>query len=270
MLYNLLIMQTFFLLIIGNLMAQPYDYYKPMALVNPGHFDAKEYSFTVGYDGGIDLNLSYTLPKNIALVAGGNVNVFNYNKKASVDYTIHNSNFSGLAGLGYFKHRQYKFFNIVEMFAGTRVSTVDNYIRKENSTSESSDDMTKAQYLTLFGQLQTNALKKKYGLFFASRITLNRYQNFEFYRRSKTQVSEISSSFNLLSLEPAFGVTIPINNIRTNMQFGVSLPIYSEDATITETYTASNTTNELVENYGDFYFFWRLSFTYLKTKWKLR
>jgi hypothetical protein len=266
----MLILLCLILLFNGNLKAQPIDYYKPMALVNPGHFDIKEYSFTIGYDGGIDLNFSYTLPKNIALVAAGNVNVFKYNRKASVDYTIHNNNFSGLAGLGYFKHRQYKFFNIVEMFVGARISSVDNYIRKENSTSESSDDMTKAEYLTIFGQLQTNALKKKYGLFFASRISLNNYQSFEFYRRSKTQISEISGSFNLLSLEPAFGVTIPINNIRTNLQLGVSLPIYSEDAIITETFTASNTTNEFIESYGDFYFFWRLSFTYLKTKWKLR
>jgi len=141
--------------------SQPYNYYKPLALVNPAHFDGKEYSLALGYDGGVDFNLSYSITKNVALFAGGNANAFAYPKKASVNYTIHNSNFSGLAGLGYFKHRQYNFFNIVELFAGGRISTVDNFVRKENSTSDSFDDFTQAQYFTLFGQLQTNAMKKK-------------------------------------------------------------------------------------------------------------
>jgi len=250
--------------------SQPYNYYKPLALVNPAHFDAKEYSLALGYDGGVDFNLSYSITKNVALFAGGNANAFAYPKKASVNYTIHNSNFTGLAGLGYFKHRQYNFFNIVELFAGGRISTVDNFVRKENSTSDSFDDFTQAQYFTLFGQLQTNAMKKKYGLLFASRISYNTYSLLEFYRRSRSQVSEATSPFGLLALEPAFGLTLPVKNIRFNLQLGVSLPVYSEETKITETFVASGATNDYTENYGDFYFFWRLNFSFLKTKWKLR
>jgi len=250
--------------------SQPYNYYKPLALVNPAHFDGKEYSLALGYDGGVDFNLSYSITKNVALFAGGNANAFAYPKKASVNYTIHNSNFSGLAGLGYFKHRQYNFFNIVELFAGGRISTVDNFVRKENSTSDSFDDFTQAQYFTLFGQLQTNAMKKKYGLLFASRISYNNYSLFEFYSRLRSRVYEATRPFGLLAMEPAFGLTLPVNNVRFNLQLGVSLPIYSPDVSITETRAVSGTTNETIENYGDFYFFWRLNFSFLKTKWKLR
>ncbi len=250
--------------------SQPYNYYKPLALVNPAHFDGKEYSLALGYDGGVDFNLSYSITKNVALFAGGNANAFAYPKKASVNYTIHNSNFSGLAGLGYFKQRQYNFFNIVELFAGGRISTVDNFVRKENSTSDSFDDFTQAQYFTLFGQLQTNAMKKKYGLLFASRISYNNYSLFEFYSRLRSRVYEATRPFGLLAMEPAFGLTLPVNNVRFNLQLGVSLPIYSPDVSITETRAVSGTTNETIENYGDFYFFWRLNFSFLKTKWKLR
>ena len=47
--------------------SQPYNYYKPLALVNPAHFDAKEYSLALGYDGGVILTF-LPITKNVALL----------------------------------------------------------------------------------------------------------------------------------------------------------------------------------------------------------
>jgi hypothetical protein len=268
--YSSLIAVFIFLLTNNGLKAQPNDYYKPRALITPGHYDYNQFTLTLGYDGGFDINLSYSLPKGIALIAAGNVNPLSHFRFGSVDYTIHKNDLSGMAGLGYYKNRKYKYFNVFEIYTGANISMVDNFVRWETSTLESNDRITKALYNTYFLQIQTNTIKEKYGFTLATRISMNHYRDFEYYLRSKTTTNVLSGSFNLFAAEPALGVFIPIRNFKANVQLGVSIPVYTQEAQMVETIVASNVIKNNVENYGEFYFFWRLSLYYIKSKHKIR
>ncbi|MFP4556272.1 MAG: hypothetical protein ACLFNU_05315 [Bacteroidales bacterium] len=242
--------------------AQPKDYYKPSPLIISSHRQPKELLLTVGYDRGLDFGASVSLPFNFIVYAKGNLNTFSHSRDEPLEprYTINKNDYSWLSGVGYFGHRRYKFFNVIEMYSGIGNTKIDNFRRYSTSLSEDNDRFTKANYRTAFGQINAIAAFKTVELGVAAKVSYNLYKDFEYYIGTPAITNRNTDDFAFVNFEPALSLSYLLLNFKGNLQLGVSVPLFSHEAEIVELPREAIST----ENYEDFYFFWRLSLQYLK------
>lgn len=257
-----LIAFTVFYFAVGQVFAQPKDYYKPNPLIISSHRQPKELLLSVGYDKGLDLGASLSLPFNFIVFAKGNLNTFSHSRNESLEprYTINKNDYSWLSGIGYFVNRSYKFFNVIEMYSGVGNTSIDNYRRYSTSTSEDYDNYTKASYHTAFAQVNAITAKDNVEVGLGARVSYNLYKDFEYYIGTPSITNRNTSDFAFVKFEPALSLSYLLLNFKGNIQLGVSVPLISDDTEIVKLPIESFS----VENYEDFYFFWRLSLQYIK------
>ncbi|MDD2279679.1 MAG: hypothetical protein PHS05_11525 [Bacteroidales bacterium] len=243
--------------------SQPKDYYMLKALPIPVHTQAKQMFTSIGYDGGIDINLSYSLPRDIFIFATGNINPFSSSRKEDVGarYKIFKNDYAATIGLGGFKYSKYNFFNAFEYSGGIGLSKIDSYWRYVPDALEVADMFTDALYQTAFVQVNGTKVFSKIHLGAATRIAVNRYGTLKYFTRSQANITSNSNSFATIVLEPALSFSYLISMFRGNFQLGVSVPVYTQGATMVSTSFPSE-----VESYGEFYFFWRIAIQRLKNK----
>jgi hypothetical protein len=258
-LYQIVILSVFLLAFTSNSSFGQKDYYAKRGLIIPAHEMPRQFFVSLGYDRGIDLNVSYSLPRNLVLFSMANLNAFTQTKNESLggSYKITKNDYALYGGLGYFSYNRHKKLNTFELYAGAGTTEIDNVT--------SSNLHTQANYLTFFGQINAIVSEKKieYGL--GTRIAYNNYSNFKYFYSAPLTNGNVSS-FGLLTLEPAINFSYIIANLKANIQVGISLPLYSQEAEMKNMQT--NIT--YLESYGDLYFFWRTGIQFTKSPTKRR
>lgn len=243
--------------------SQTKDYYMLKALPIPAHTQAKQMFTSVGYDGGIDINLSYSLPRDMFVFVTGNINPFSSERKEGVGarYKIFKNDYGATLGLGGFRYSKYNFISSFEYSGGIGLSKIDSYWRYVPAMLESHDQFTNAFYQTAFVQVNGTKIFSKIHLGAATRLAVNRYGTLEYFMRPKAYVTSNSHSFATIALEPALSFSYLVATFRANFQLGVSIPIYTQGVTMASTLGTSE-----VGSYGEFYFFWRIAIQHLKNK----
>ena len=241
---------------------QPKDFYSPRPLIFSSHTSPKELVLSVGYDGGVDMNVSFSLPHSLFVFAQGGVNTFSHSRNESLEprYTINKNDYSWLAGVGLYAELKYSFFNIVELQAGAGTTSIDNFRRSSTSTTEVYNRHTLANYGTVFCQMNAVKMIKSSELGIAGRLSYSQYNHLEHFIGSGAITNRNTNSFGFLSIEPALSYSLLVRNFKGNLQFGISVPLHSDDTYIEE--SQHNTIT--LENYSDFYFFWRISIQYAR------
>lgn len=188
------------------------------------HTQKQELNSSVGFGGGIDINLSYSILDNIALFATSS---FNKEDKRSIslfgdNISKHKNDKAFTFGGGYFKKKRK---HIYELYFGYGHYRVNNY----EYFSEAIDlgvRHTDADYSNIFGQFNIGNIIGKNAFTFSTRISYNFYHNFLFYETTDlTFSSNKYSNLRGFNVDPTIDFLIKINPVILNLQGGFSIPL---------------------------------------------
>ncbi len=243
--------------------SQPKDYYMLKALVVPVHTQSNQVFTSVGFDGGFNLNLSYSLKRKVYVYGSFNANPLSHQRKETVGgrYKIFKNDYAATLGFGRFEHSKHTFFNSYEYSGGLSVTRIDSYWRYVSETDENKDVFTQAFYQSAFMQVDGTKIMGNIHLGAGARIAYSRFGELKYYTRSKANVTSNSKPFSMVTLEPALSFSYLIATFRGNFQLGVSIPLYAQEVLMESTAGLDEETA-----YGDFYFFWRISIQRLKIR----
>ena len=215
------------------------DFYIPKALIIPLHDEPKQLFMSVGWGGGLDLNLSYAVTNKFAVFGSATVNDGNRSGSSLMGdkYTVNKNDYVLKTGIGYFSKIDNRLFGLFEAYIGTAITKVDNFWYFKNFQEEA--DYTDAKYKSIFGQVNLGKRKGKIEYAIGLRLNYSNYSDLNFFN-SHPNLRYIRTTYqNLhgLSADPAVSFSYNLNKIRFNAQAGLAFPLSSSSALKTDTHT---------------------------------
>ena len=228
------------------------DFYIPKALIIPLHDEPKQLFMSVGWGGGLDLNLSYALTNKFAVFGSSTVNIGNRSGITILgsSYTIEKNDYVLKGGLGYFSKIDNKFFEVFEVYLGAAVTKVDNLWYFNNYRQ--GIEFTNAKYNSLFGQINIGKKKTKTEYAVGLRLNYSKYGEFNTFEPRESSALSHYQNVKGLSADPVVSFGYNLGRVKLNVQAGVAIPIRTSTANVIDTYTSYDqqtpTTNDYAHN----------------------
>lgn len=238
------------LLLIFNLLVPDFiwaqkAYYIPKSLIMPLHDQSKQLHISPGVGGGLDLHVSYSFTKRLAVFSTATFNPFTAKRIGLFGdrYNIDKDDYVVKGGLGYFSASQSGWLNVLETYLGVGISQVNNSRYFVNSSIVGSS-VTQAQYGSLFWQLNAGHKTERNELAFAIRLGYSQYQYLRFYDTYPNSSNTMSrydqvwgvTADPVISYSRRFG-QLEHNELKFNVQVGLALPVYVTKRNQIDTHT---------------------------------
>ena len=176
------------------------DFFRPKAIPTPFHDQSKQLIGTLGYDGGFDLNCSYSFKDHMSLFATATLDVLPQKVRTILgnEYKILRNDFAASLGGSYYWNGDRMIF---DANLGVGLNKIDNQWRLIGNPERK--DFTYADYWNVFSHVSIG--RKVEGLIFglASRVSYATYSTFEFYSTDYQTEPNTYKNLPLLSFEPA-------------------------------------------------------------------
>ena len=224
-------------------------FYTPKALVIPLHDEARQLFMSVGWGGGLDLNLSYALTNKFAVFGSSTVNMGSRPGVTILgsSYTINKNDYVLKGGLGYFTKIDTRFFKIFEASFGAAISKVDNswYFNNYREGIE----YTYAKYNSLFGQINVGRKKTKTEYAVGVRLNYSKYGQFNSFEPNASSAISEYQNVKGLSMDPVVSFSYNLGKVKLNSQIGLAVPLGGPSVNVIDTYISydqqTSTTNQV-------------------------
>jgi len=203
------------------------DFFRPKAIPTPFHDQSKQLIGTLGYDGGFDLNCSYSFKDHMSLFATATLDVLPQKVRTILgnEYKILRNDIAASLGGSYYWNGDRMIF---DANLGVGLNKIDNQWRLIGNPERK--DFTYADYWNVFSHVSIG--RKVEGLIFglASRVSYATYSTFEFYSTDYQTEPNTYKNLPLLSFEPALFLDLKIiDNLSFNTQLRMAIPYYGEE-----------------------------------------
>ena len=234
--------------VVPNLLFAQTDFYTPKALIIPLHDQPKQLFMSVGWGGGLDLNLSYAFTNKLAVFGSSTVNIGTRPGVTILgsSYTTEKDDYVLKGGLGYFSKIDNTLFEVFEASFGAAVTKISNswYFNGHPEGIEFTD----AKYNSVFAQINVGKKNPKTEYAVGIRFNYSKYSEFTFFEPRESSAFSQYQNVQGLSVDPviSFGYNLG-SRVMLYAQVGSAIPIGTSPINKIDTYPSYDQQTPITE-----------------------